>query len=387
MRARELVALAAGAVAVSLVAAFAPLFRPGGVVSSAVATGAVVLTAAWPPDRRRVLDWPLGIPAVVSLAATAAVLMKGEVTPLPGPGTPVEVAALLLLLMFVTRRNVGWSLPVVATLTATAQVVWLVRFMSGAPWWQQLLSCAFWGLGSAVAVAFGAYPRWASDRLDDSVAAAREAQQRQLERDLHDYVAHDLSGMIVQAQAARFAAAGDPAALAAALERIEEAGHRAMSSMDRALSILRAHGRGHDGPLARHPGLEELGDLLERFADGASHRVDLEVEGSPATVPGEVGEVLYRAASESLTNIRRHASPDLEMVAVTLRIQPRSATLVVEDAAADPVGPATTRTDGGTGLAELRQRVEALGGVLDTGATTTGWRVTARIPFTGPETI
>ncbi len=377
-----MLALGGAVVAASLVVAYAPLFRPAAVVPTAVAVATLVVMAILPGEVRKRLGWLLLVPGVVSLASTGIVLANGTGTNDPAVGTPAEVAALLLILIHVTRWDRGWSLPVVAGVTAAAQVLWLLRYMPGAPWPEQVVGCAFWGLGSAVAIAFGTYPRWAATRLRHSVASARQAQQRQLERDLHDYVAHDLSGMIVQAQAARYASADDPTALAAALQRIEEAGQRAMSSMDRALSLLRADDDAAER--TRHPGLEELPGLVRRFEEGVGKRADLVVHGSPGTVPREVAEVLYRAASEGLTNVLRHAGPSVDEVRVNLDIGADAAAIVVEDrgpvASQEPVA----RHGGGTGLTELTRRVEQLGGTVEAARTPTGWRLSVRIPYAAP---
>ena len=56
----------------------------------------------------------------------------------------------------------------------------------------------------------------------------RLAQRLQVARDLHDFVAHDISGIVTQAQAARFVAAGRPEAAGVALARIEAAGLAAL---------------------------------------------------------------------------------------------------------------------------------------------------------------
>lgn len=383
---RGSLALGAAALAAGLVVAFAPLFRPGAVLPTAVACGTLAAMAVLPTEVRQGLGWVLVVPGAVSLASTAVVLANDSGTNTPATGTTVEVAALLLLLIHVTRWGTGWSLVVVTVVTASAQVLWLLRYMPGAPWPTQVAGCAFWALGSAVAIVFGAYPRWAAGRLRRSVASAREAQQRQLERDLHDYVAHDLSGMIVQAQAARYAAAGDPAALAAALQRIEDAGHRAMSSMDRALSLLRTHEPDGEAVPPRQPGIDELPELVRRFEAASGTRATVHVQGNPAVVPREVGEVLYRSASEALTNVRRHAGTTATAVDVTLDVRPGAARLTVVDEGRGRRTTPAPRHGGGTGIARLAERVEPLDGVLEAGPTDTGWRLAVQVPFTGAAT-
>jgi len=378
---RKLLDLSVGAAIAAAVMLTAPLFRPGGAVSTAVACGTVAAIFALGNQARRRTGWALVVPGLVSLVASGVVLVRGSRAEDPGSAAVLEVAALLLILIHATRWNPGWSMPVVAAVTVAAQVLWLLRYMPAGPWAEQLLACLFWSLGSAVALAFGLYPRWAAIRLHRTVTSEREAQQRQLERDLHDYVAHDLSGIIVQAQAARYAAAGDASALAAALQRIEDSGQRAMSSMDRALSLLRA--RGPAPGVRQHPGLDELPDLLHQFEDGFATPTSLVVHGNLSAVPREVAEVLYRTASEALTNIRRHAGPNVTAVTVTLDQHARSAGIVVADEVANPAQSPAPRSGGGTGLSRLKERVDALGGALEAGPTSQGWQVSVLVPYSG----
>ena len=383
MESRGLLAPVAAGVAVAL--AMLPLERwlgPGAAVPNATAWGTLASMAALPAERRRTLGWWLVVPGSVSLLSTA-LLVGGDRATDHANLAVLEVAALLLLIIHVVRWSTGPNLWVVAGITVAAQVLWLLRYLPERELWSMVAGCLVWGLGSAVAVVFGAYPRWAAARLRRSVASAREAQQRQLERDLHDYVAHDLSGMIIQAQAARYAAGDDPAQLTTALERIEEAGHRAMSSMDRALSLLRQRSVTGPDDLVRHPGLEDLSALVGRFNDtSAGSRAELTVAGDLASVPREVSEVLYRAGVEALTNVRRHGPADCA-AQVQARVEPDRASLQVSSplpaGATDP-----TRASGGTGLAQLATRAEALRGSLVAGPVERAWSVRVEIPFGAP---
>ncbi|MYS66635.1 hypothetical protein GTW66_22215 [Streptomyces sp. SID5473] len=120
---------------------------------------------------------------------------------------------------------------------------------------------AFWLLPVAVAVGAGAYPRRAADRRRQAVDEARREQRLRLSRDLHDFVAHDISGIVVQAQAARFVAEADPGQALAALERIERAGLNALASMDRTVAMLHTAGVADGAP----PGPDRLPALVADF--------------------------------------------------------------------------------------------------------------------------
>ncbi|WP_242705129.1 histidine kinase [Streptomyces griseocarneus] len=99
-------------------------------------------------------------------------------------------------------------------------------------------AAAFWWLPVCGAAVVGGYPRLMEYRRDRLVAGTRRSQQLELARDLHDFVAHDVSGIVAQAQAARFVAAADPGQAVPALERIEKAGLNALASMDRMVRML-----------------------------------------------------------------------------------------------------------------------------------------------------
>jgi signal transduction histidine kinase len=102
----------------------------------------------------------------------------------------------------------------------------------------------------------------------------------------------------------------------------------------------------------REPSLQELGRRLEGD--------DLRITVETAQVPQEHGEVLYRAAQEALTNVRRHARAS--QAVVQLSKSGGSWRLVVRD---DGVGFEDAAVESGWGLIGLRERVLQLGGTVD----------------------
>lgn len=343
-------------------------------VTAACLAALLVCRPPWP----RPAAWLVTVPGVVSLAATGSALATGyDGSTRDGLYGALEVIGLCALLAQVVRWFDGPPLWVGAAVTVAAEVTWILRFIPDTDPASLVAGTVLWALPSAAAVVAGGYPRLAAARLRASVADARAEQRHELERDLHDYVAHDVTGMIVQAQAARFAAADDPEALREALRRIEESGRRAMSSMDRALELIR-----EDGPevgAAGRPGLEDLARLVADYR--STGPVALTVTGSPDRLPREVDQTLYRACLEALTNVRRHA-PAATSVDVVLTVAADRAELVVTDRGDRPAGQGRPRRSG-TGLRSTRARVEALGGTLVAGPTDDGWAVTVRMPLGG----
>jgi signal transduction histidine kinase len=370
--------LGAGAVTFLFLLSMATVTSLAAAFPPAVGVACVVGLAIASPASDHPATWLVGLPGLVSLATTAAVLATGqELTTSDGLYGLLETAALCALLAGTVRWLHGPRLWVCGVLTALAQVAWIVRFLPDRDVGSLLAGCALWSVPSLVAIVVGGYPRLAAARLRSSVASARAEQQRSLERDMHDYVAHDVTAMIVQAQAAQYAGGDDPERLRAALRRIEEAGHKAMSSMDRALELLRSVDPQTDVRM-HHPGLDELDELVGTFGDAGSCAVRLRVDGPVDELPREVSETLYRVCVEALTNVRRHARA-VRRVEIVVSVDADQATLSVHDDGLSTTG--TRRARGGSGLRSLGARVDALRGTLDAGVRDGGWRVTARLPL------
>ncbi|WP_204296881.1 helix-turn-helix transcriptional regulator [Actinoplanes campanulatus] len=124
-------------------------------------------------------------------------------------------------------------------------------------------------------------------------------------QDLHDFVAHDVSGIVAQAQAARFVASGRPEAAGAALERIEAVGLAALATMDHMVGMLHEP----DGPAVRPvPTLVDLPGLVDPFRAGGDADVRFTEVPRPVRAPRDTGAVAYRVVVEALTNVRRHTA-------------------------------------------------------------------------------
>ncbi|MFI8341351.1 sensor histidine kinase [Streptomyces sp. NPDC085639] len=287
---------------------------------------------------------------------------------------------LLPLLALVARWSPLRPGAVAASLGVAAVALWPVPLMWGnASWLEACGAAAFWALPALGALAAGGHLRRQATRMRQAVRDGRRDQQLELARDLHDFVAHDVSAIVVQAQAARFVADKDPEHALRALERIEAAGLGALDSMDRTVHALREAAGAQSASV---PGTSELALLVERFEGGV-------LEADPAAVrelSREADTTAYRVAVEALTNVRRHA-PGSAVVRVRLHRAAEGIELSVANSA-PARGPSALlglrRRGGGTGLAGLRGRVEAAGGTLRAGASADGGgRVCAAFPARG----
>ena len=217
------------------------------------------------------------------------------------------------------------------------------------------------------------------------LGAATMAERQRLAREMHDVLAHSLSGLLLHLEGARLLAtreAVDPR-LTDTIERARHLAEAGLGEARQAIGMLR------DEDL---PGPERLRALAGEFARDSGIRCDLAVSGTPHDLGPQTRLTLYRVAQEALTNVRKHARPD--HVEVRLSYEPGGTRLSVEDfttdaVPTDPGGAAssdgTVPTDGqlddhGYGVSGMRERAELLGGTLTAAPTSNGFRVVLWVP-------
>ena len=225
----------------------------------------------------------------------------------------------------------------------------------------------------AVAVGVGAYLRWLDVQRIRAASDARRDERLDLARELHDLVAHYVTGIVVQAQAAQVVAEQKPRAAQDALGQIERAGTDALAAMRRMVGSLRSEGdpAASDGEgdaltPAGSAGLEDLIDQHNRL--GVPARLHLH-DVDPDALPPAVGASVHRIVLESLTNIRRHGV-DVTTVDVTVARRGGTVELVVRDDGSEVLRrPGRV---GGFGLVGMTERAVALGGILTAGPVGSG---------------
>src|SRR4051794_1972224 len=147
---------------------------------------------------------------------------------------------------------------------------------------------------------------WHLTRERERSAHAAVAEERaRIARELHDVVAHGVSVIAIQADAAEMALDRDPALARRPLATIHASAAEALADMRRLLGVLREDQDGNE--LTPQPGLAQLGPLLERARE-AGLPVTLEQEGEPRELPASLDLAAYRILQEALTNVRKHAS-------------------------------------------------------------------------------
>jgi signal transduction histidine kinase len=339
---------------------------------------ALAIAAVWLPAHRpgsTLLPVLSIVAALFSLAVTAARVNYGLTS---GSWGLAETAALLGLLLVVVRRSAVW--PGIPAALAVALAVATQPLVVGLNQTTVILGLIL-ALFAAGAVAAGGFVRLSEQGRARELAAARAEQRAEFARDLHDFIAHHVTGMVVQAQGAQLVAAQDPERVVTALQQIERAGAETMASMRRMVGVLR--GQDADAPLAPLAGLGELDRLVEGFSAGGPPAARLRVEGELGGVPMEVSTSAYRVVMEALTNVRRHAAGATVVDVVVRRTPDWLLVRVADDAPARGRHP-RERHGHGFGLTGLAERLRAIGGRIQAGpGIDRGWVVDAALPLSG----
>ena len=215
----------------------------------------------------------------------------------------------------------------------------------------------------------------AEAELDRVVSREAAAERARIARELHDVVAHHVSLMAVQAEAATSLLPDRPAQARRSVEIIGDTARLALTELRRLLGVLR--GPSERLETAPSASLGELGGVLDQVR-GAGLAVDFEVVGTPGPLAPGVDLTAYRIVQEALTNTIRHAHA--ARAAVTLSYEPGYITVSVADSGPRRDGPPAPGGNGsaaikpgsplagsGLGLAGIAERVASCGGSLTVG--------------------
>jgi signal transduction histidine kinase len=202
-------------------------------------------------------------------------------------------------------------------------------------------------------------------------AAAVSAERGRIASEMHDVVAHALSIIAVQADAASAALDVQPSLATTAVEAIREVSRESLDEMRRVLHVLHEPLDSTGSP----PTLRDLDRLIARVRDSGL-AVVVETAGDLDRLPPAVDLAGYRVVQEALTNVRKHARTRHAGV----RIAHAGGELVVAVTSGGATGDGAPRLTSGYGLRGLRDRVEAHGGCFEAGVKGDDWLVVATIP-------
>ncbi|MEV5204026.1 sensor histidine kinase [Streptomyces sp. NPDC053720] len=312
-----------------------------------------------------------GWAAAIGLAIAGGAGLVARLTHLPGEPGAGAVLALLVLGGSAIRALPRWQAGGIAA--AGFALMTVGRLTTDAPSTPVRVGTDVWilALGTGLGLRFLDYRR----RM--ATEAVRRDERLILARELHDVVAHHITGIVVQAQAARIVGKRQPEMLDQAMAGIGEAGSEALAAMRRVVGLLRdTDDAATTSPTT--PGPEQLAQIIRRF-ERHGPDVELRLPEDQAPWPPEVTSTVYRIVQESLTNIARHAS-HARSATVDIAQDPTGVTVTITDDA--PPGHTRHLQKGGFGLIGMRERVEALGGTLAVGPEPgVGWSVLAKVPI------
>jgi signal transduction histidine kinase len=209
-------------------------------------------------------------------------------------------------------------------------------------------------------------------------------ERARIARELHDVVAHHMSVIAIQAEAAPYRVTNPPEELRASFATIRRNAVDALSELRRVLDLLRAEEgdrevSGRDEP---QPTLGGLDDIVANVRD-AGLSVETAVTGGARALPSGVELSAYRIVQEALSNALRHA-PDSEVRVEISYVLGGVGLRVTNGASSSSLVQAATGT--GHGLLGMRERVAMLGGEFRAGPTVDGgYEVVAFLPVTQSE--
>ena len=339
------------------------------------AAAALALLATLPLGLRR--RRPAAVLVVVAAATAAASLLDD-------PGRQGSLAGFLALMLAFYSAG-AWEdarrgLIVGAATLAASGALFLAAEGGG-------------DLGTAIALALAWLVGRELRRHRDAAAAERERAARlertgeervratvveeraRIARELHDVVAHSVSVMVVQAQAAQRVLEGEQRTAREALGAIESSGRQALVELRRLLGLLRRTSEGEG--LVPQPSMQHLDALAEEMRE-AGLPVRIEIDGKVLPLAPGVDLSAYRIVQEGLTNVLKHAGK----AHAEVRVHYRPDTLeldIVDDGPGDGNGQGA-----GQGLVGIRERVALYGGGVEAGRRPEGGhRLHAWLPLGG----
>ncbi len=213
--------------------------------------------------------------------------------------------------------------------------------------------------------------------LENKAALAAVEERTRIAREMHDIIAHGMSTVVVQAQAAQSVVDTNPDKVREVLETIENIGRSSVDEMRRMLGVLRSNA--NEVELEPQPGFALLEELRSQV-DVAGVDVDLMVVGDLTMLPPGIELTGYRIVQEALTNVLRHAGRPVQ---VTARIDcgDRELAITVTDNGLGAAAP-VERAGSGHGLRGMRERVDIYNGTFQSGPKPGGgFEVHAKLPL------
>ncbi|MFF2326665.1 MULTISPECIES: histidine kinase [unclassified Streptomyces] len=193
-------------------------------------------------------------------------------------------------------------------------------------------------------------------------------------RELHDVVAHHMSVVAIQAEAAPYRVENPPPELEQAFVTIRENAVAALTELRRVLGVVRAED--YQAPDAPQPTLAQLDGLLANVRE-AGLETEKTVTGAVRELPQGVELSAYRIIQEALSNTLRHAPGATAKVEIGYVLGGLGLRVVN----GPPTGEVKPSPGAGHGITGMRERVAMLNGEMTAEASGEGgYEITAFIP-------
>ncbi|KQB85354.1 sensor histidine kinase [Corynebacterium oculi] len=190
--------------------------------------------------------------------------------------------------------------------------------------------------------------------LQERADMAGTLERTRIAREMHDIVAHSLSGVIALADGARYNAAKEPQLAVKTLETISQTSREALTQMRGLLSVLREDGQ-RDTRSA--PGVADLSMLVGEARRNGLELTVMGLRDIPDDLPALTQFIIYRTVQELLTNMLKYSSTGTG--GLTVKVENRAVVIHSRNPAKESVG------ENGYGLIGMGERVCAQGGTLD----------------------
>ncbi|RBM00110.1 hypothetical protein C1H84_13370 [Glutamicibacter soli] len=227
-----------------------------------------------------------------------------------------------------------------------------------------------------------------SKEMEEADARARqaiEAERKNIARDLHDIVAHDITVVAMQSKAAKFANDGQMAL--DAIDVIAKLSTETLHDLRLMLNVLRTDGTMadpavsvNDKPAATTVYAVQGVELFSQRLREANFVVSSHTEEKISELPRSAQTALYRVMQEATTNVIKHALPGGEC-SISLTAQGTEAKLKITNQVPNLGSPKNSLPIGGSGLIGMEDRMKAFGGRFNTSERNGRWILTASIPF------
>jgi signal transduction histidine kinase len=336
----------------------------------------------WIQERLREAFIPLIVAIITILPVVLSNIMGRLPIPVPGPlgprfTTPESLVLVIFPFLFVALMLVAWRykwqyvlLVILGIAGLNFGMIWSFT-EPGSPPFIGGLTVAL--IQTIIFLAVGFSISYLMNRLNKQQESLAEANTRlthhastlehlatsrernRVARELHDTLAHTLSGLSVQLEAVKAYWDIDPHKARSTLEGSLQAAHSGLGETRRALEALRA------SPL------DDLGlslavrTMAEDAAARANLALNLSIAGKLPSLSPDVEQCIYRVAQEAVTNVTKHAKA--RTLTVNLEPTEEKVTLTVHD---DGVGFDAQKQQKASdyGLKGMQERAQLAGGEL-----------------------